>query len=89
MYLKASEAYSGAEEALKASERKFRELITNMYEVLFTLDRNGRITFVSPSVEPMSQYRASEMIGRQIEEFIFKDDLPRVYQNLQQIKERL
>jgi PAS domain S-box-containing protein len=72
-----------AEEALKASERKFRDLITNMQEVLYTLDRNGRITFVSPSVLSMTQYRDSDIIGHHVEEFIFSDDLPRLLQELQ------
>lgn len=74
-----------AEEALKASETKFRDLITNMQEVLYTLDRNGRITFVSPSVETMSQYRDSEMIGHHFEEFIFRDDLQRIYQDFEDL----
>lgn len=38
------------EEALKESEKKFRALITNMKEAVFTLDLNGRITFASPSI---------------------------------------
>ena len=72
-----------AEEALKASEKKFRDLITNMKEALFTLDRNGQITFFSPSVESMIHYHGSEIIGHNIGDFIFRDDLPRLHQNLQ------
>jgi PAS domain S-box-containing protein len=72
-----------AEEALKASEKKFRDLITNMKEGLFTLDRNGQITFFSPSVESMIHYHGSEIIGHNIGDFIFRDDLPRLHQNLQ------
>lgn len=73
------------EEALKASETKFRDLITNMQEVLYSLDRNGRITFVSPSVETMSQYRQSEVIAHHVKEFIFRDDLPRLHQNFRDL----
>ncbi|PKN28302.1 MAG: hypothetical protein CVU64_13980 [Deltaproteobacteria bacterium HGW-Deltaproteobacteria-21] len=72
-----------AEKALAASEKKFRDLITNMQEVLYTLDRDGRVTFVSPSVESMAQYKESEIIGHRMEEFIFKDDLPRLYRDFQ------
>lgn len=71
-----------AEEALKASEKKYRDLITNMREVLYTLDRDGRITFISPSVKAVTQYRVSEIIGHNIEELIFPEDLPRICQDI-------
>ena len=72
-----------SEEALKASEKKYRDLITNMHEVVYTLDVNGRITFISPSVEAITQYRDSEIVGRHVEEFAFGDDAPRLLQNFQ------
>lgn len=70
-----------AEEALKASEKKYRNLIGNMHEVLYAVNHNGQITFVSPSIESITQYRDFELIHHNMEEFVFRDDLPRLYQN--------
>ena len=67
----------------KESERKYRDLITNMSEVVYLVDLSGRITFVSPSAESISQYRESELIGHHFEEFVFKEDLPRLHQSFQ------
>jgi PAS domain S-box-containing protein len=74
-----------AEEALKASEKKFRDLITNMKEVLYTVDLEGRVTFVSASIESITGHRESEITGQPIQRIIFKDDLPKLYQNGQKI----
>jgi PAS domain S-box-containing protein len=40
-----------AEEQLKRSEQKYRELIDNINDVVFTIDLDGRITYLSPSAQ--------------------------------------
>lgn len=39
-----------AEEALKESEEKYQELVENIDEVVFSLNSQGIITYVSPAV---------------------------------------
>ncbi|MDD5207636.1 MAG: PAS domain S-box protein, partial [Desulfobacterales bacterium] len=69
----------------KESERKYHDLITNMSELLYIVDLSGRITFVSPSAKSISQYEESELIGHHMEEFVFKEDLPRLQQSFQDL----
>jgi PAS domain S-box-containing protein len=39
-----------AEEALTASEEKYRDLVENSNEIIYTLDEAGTITYISPAV---------------------------------------
>ncbi|MCF8034563.1 MAG: PAS domain S-box protein [Desulfarculaceae bacterium] len=50
-----------AHQALKASEAKFRLLADNMADVVWTLDRDRRFTYVSPSVQRLLGYDLSEL----------------------------
>src|SRR3990172_642299 len=65
-----------AEEALRASETNFRELVENISEVIYAQDKDGRVTYVSPIVEQLGGYSPQEVIGRPFTDFIHPDDLP-------------
>jgi PAS domain S-box-containing protein len=49
------------EEALAASERKYRSLVENIPDVTWTTDRQGRTRFVSPNVADVYGYSAEEV----------------------------
>ncbi len=72
-----------AEEALRYSEEKYRHLVENMNEVLYSVDENGTITYISPVVESLSGYKPSEVIGKNFLTFIFKDDVEYVRSQFQ------
>ncbi|NPV62638.1 MAG: PAS domain S-box protein [Methanotrichaceae archaeon] len=61
---------------LAKSEEKYRDLVENISDIIFSLDENGLITFISPAVKGISGYEPSEIIGRRFSEFILEDDLP-------------
>ena len=50
-----------AEESLRKSEQQYRSLVANIPEVVWTVDRQQHITFVSPNVEKMTGYTAAEL----------------------------
>ena len=70
------------ESALRESEEKYRRLVEDMSEVLYSTDRDGRLTYVSPSIEAVLGYTPAEATGLSIASFVHPDDLPRIQANL-------
>jgi PAS domain S-box-containing protein len=59
-----------AEAALAASEERYRLIATNTSDGIFTLNREGRITFVSPLWLRKGGYREDEVVGHGMIEFV-------------------
>ena len=57
-----------ADEALRASEEKYRIHFENISELLYSLDRELKVMDVSPSVKKVLGYRPEELIGRSYQE---------------------
>jgi PAS domain S-box-containing protein len=72
-----------AEAALRWSEEKYRDLVENVNEVIYAVDVEGRLTYVSPAVEALLGYRPAEVIGRSFTDFVFPADGPRLAQGFQ------
>jgi PAS domain S-box-containing protein len=51
-------------QALEASEQRYRQLVEDVTEILYTLDPEGRITSLSPSFERITEYPVADWIGR-------------------------
>ncbi|MBN1432325.1 MAG: PAS domain S-box protein [Methanomicrobiaceae archaeon] len=66
-----------AEDALKESEEKFRNLVENVSDVIFTMDMEGKIVYISPVVEELYGFTTDEVTGRQFSQFIHPGDLQR------------
>jgi len=68
-----------AERKLQRSEEKYRTLVENINEVIFSLDTQGCFTFVSPVIEQVIFYRREEMVGQPLASFVYGEDLPEFY----------
>lgn len=53
-----------AQQALEASEQRYRELVEDVTDILFTVDRDGCFVSLSRSFERSTGYRVEEWIGR-------------------------
>ncbi|MCK4963531.1 MAG: PAS domain S-box protein, partial [Dehalococcoidia bacterium] len=63
-----------AEEALKESEEKYRDLVENISNIIYTIDENGVMTYISPASESILGYTPSELIDRSFADVIYKED---------------
>jgi len=63
---------------LKQSEEKYRSLVENINEIIFTMDKDGRITYMSPVIEAFTGYAAGEYVGKLYNECVFPDDIPSI-----------
>jgi len=71
------------EAALQQSEKKYRDLVENLSDAIYTVDEKGVITYVSPVAESLSGYSPSELIGRSFTEFVYGEDLPYTLERFQ------
>ena len=58
-------------------EKWFRTLIGNLSDIVALIDADGILLFVNPRLETALGYRTSDVVGRNIFEFIHPEDIPR------------
>jgi len=63
-----------AEEALKESEKKYRNIFENVQDIFYQCDREGKIIDISPSIKRYSGFPRGELIGRPVEEVYFNPE---------------
>jgi len=63
--------------ALKKSEsaEKYRSLVENIRDVIYELDSQGVVLYISPAVRDMLGYDSAEIVGKNFIELAHKDDL--------------
>ena len=64
-----------AEEALRNSEARARDLVDNASELVYTLALDGTVTAMNPAIEQLLGYRPEEIQGRRIDAYIAPDQL--------------
>jgi len=72
-----------AEEALRKSEEKYRDLVENLNDVIYEVDASGRVTYVSPVAEEFAGYSPSELLGRTFIQYVEPDDRERVLEGFE------
>ncbi len=79
------------EQALQESERKFRSITEKMTEVVFLIDAEGHVTYVSDAAEKMFGYNVQEeVLGHSFSEFLAEEEVSKgmnIFQNV--LKEQL
>ena len=67
-------ARQAAEEALRRSEERYRTLIENINDVVFSIDAEGRFDYISPAMERATGYKPEEIIGKSLPSFMTPED---------------
>lgn len=64
-----------AEEALRKSMERYRALVENLDGVIYVVEQQGRIAYISPAVERIFGYPVREVLGQNVSQFIHPDDV--------------
>jgi two-component system, cell cycle sensor histidine kinase and response regulator CckA len=67
-----------SDEMLARSEARYRNLVANLEDVVFSTDAEGRITYMSAAIERVYGFSPDEVVGRRFSDFVYPDDLPGV-----------
>ena len=70
-----------AELALKDSKEKLQAIIENASDIIYSIDLEGILTFVTPNVADLG-FEQEDVVGHSLAEFIHKDDIARVLEDM-------
>ncbi len=76
-----------AEKHLQQAEEKFRRLIENIHDIVYTLTPEGIFTFVSPSWSSILGHPESQILGKSFKQFIHREDIGRCEMFLKKVIE--
>ena len=63
-----------AKQKVLLNEKKFRQMIENISEIIMILDESGSITYTSPNVYNVFSFHPKEIVGTKFMDFVFQED---------------
>lgn len=75
-HIGAALVHKKAEEALRASEEKYRQLVESSYEIVYSMSVTGILTFVSPACKALLGYEPEAVVSQPFPKFVHPDDIP-------------
>jgi|GEM_PF-1415226 len=67
---------TGQKRAESESEAKFKDIVENINDIAWEMDKNKKFTYMSPKVRDILGYDPEYYLGRCISEFMPREDLP-------------
>jgi len=71
------------EKRIDLEERKYKNLIDNLNEIIYEVNEEGILTFVSNSISKHFSYNSDEIKGKNLFDFVYEEDKEKVYLNFQ------
>jgi len=72
-----------AQEMLRNSEERYRRVVETAHEGIWTIDAQGRITYVNQRMADLLGYSPAELMGRVHTDFMWEEDRPKGEVNLE------
>ena len=69
------------------SEEKYRMLVENCQDIIFTLDLEGNFTYISPIWSGLMGYSTEHVIGKSFDSFVKPEDIERCHFFLQKVRD--
>ena len=73
------------EQKLRENKEKYRRLVDNSHDIIFTLRADGKLIFVSPAWTALLGHSVNQVMGQQFQKFIHPEDLPTCSKFLQKV----
>ncbi|MBN2648899.1 MAG: PAS domain S-box protein [Prolixibacteraceae bacterium] len=77
---------SEAKKQIQKSEKNFWQLIENLTEIISKVDKDGNITYVSPSFCQLFDKNEDELLSNKFYTFIHEEDLESTFNKLEILK---
>ena len=75
-----------AEEELRASEERYRELVEDTADMIWSLDDGGRFTYVNPAAERTLGWPAAQLVGQHFSRLLSPEEGRRVLGLFEEVK---
>jgi PAS domain S-box-containing protein len=73
--------------ALHDSEKKYRELVDNLDEVIYEINSAGDVTFINPAIRRVSGYKPKQIVGKNLTDLIYQGDRDLLLKRLGELKQ--
>jgi diguanylate cyclase (GGDEF)-like protein/PAS domain S-box-containing protein len=66
----------------RETKEKYQSLIENINDVIFSLDKNGYVTYLSSVIESLISYQVEEIMGQPLTRFVYTEEVPLFLENI-------
>jgi len=81
-------SYEELERRVKALEKEkaqYQDLLDNLNEIVYRVDSDARIKYISPNIERLTGFSSEELVGRYFTDFVHPDDFGERVEHFQDI----
>jgi PAS domain S-box-containing protein len=63
----------------------FKEITERSFDIIFTVNHNGILTYISPAIERVTGYKSKELVGKRFDVILHAEDVPRIINALNEV----
>jgi PAS domain S-box-containing protein len=75
------------EDRLQQSEARFRSFVENCSDLVFAVDRNAILTYLSPNIVRILGYAPAQLLGSSFDGLVHQNDLPKLWESSERTRD--